>query len=207
MNSFAWKLPNRSPRPPPPSRWRARRPQRRKSVKLAKNSKTTPSPAPRAAAAATPVALAALPVTAKTSASPLPSVPAVAAPPVGGGGVALASTAGGGSWKTYPAGKMPAGRLITTNDLNDVAERGLAGERVYLRGQFVVNFAESHRAVLAAEKQPHRVCPAAGGAFIHSHRGGVSLRRRRRPRRAPPSRAIRRGPTRSRKCASNPTAS
>ncbi len=43
---------------------------------------------------------------------------------------------------------MPAGRLITTDDLNDVAERGLAGERVYLRGQFVVNFAESNRAVL-----------------------------------------------------------
>ena len=43
---------------------------------------------------------------------------------------------------------MPAGRLITTSDLRDVADRGLAGERVYLRGQFVVNFAESNRAVL-----------------------------------------------------------
>ena len=43
---------------------------------------------------------------------------------------------------------MPAGRLITTSDLGDVAERGLAGERVYLRGQFIVNFAESNRAVL-----------------------------------------------------------
>jgi hypothetical protein len=32
--------------------------------------------------------------------------------------------------------------------LGDVAERGLAGERVYLRGQFVVNFAEANRAVL-----------------------------------------------------------
>jgi hypothetical protein len=62
--------------------------------------------------------------------------------------MALASTAGGGSWKTFPAGKMPAGRLITTGDLSDVAERGLGGERVYLRGQFVVNFAESNRAVL-----------------------------------------------------------
>ena len=43
---------------------------------------------------------------------------------------------------------MPAGRLITTADLDDVATRGLAGERVYLRGQFVVNFAEANRAVL-----------------------------------------------------------
>ena len=43
---------------------------------------------------------------------------------------------------------MPVGRLITTGDLNDVAERGLAGERLYLRGQFVVNLTESNRAVL-----------------------------------------------------------
>jgi len=27
-------------------------------------------------------------------------------------GTALASTAGGGNWKTYPPGKMPIGRLI-----------------------------------------------------------------------------------------------
>ena len=43
---------------------------------------------------------------------------------------------------------MPKGRLITTGDLRDVAERGLGGERIYLGGQFVVNFAESNRAVL-----------------------------------------------------------
>jgi len=43
---------------------------------------------------------------------------------------------------------MPQGRLIATSDLRDVADRGMAGERVYLRGQFVVNFTESNRAVL-----------------------------------------------------------
>ena len=43
---------------------------------------------------------------------------------------------------------MPVGRLITLNDLNDLADRGLAGERVYLKGQFVVNFTEPNRAVL-----------------------------------------------------------
>ena len=43
---------------------------------------------------------------------------------------------------------MPVGRLIGTGDLAEVAERGLAGERLYLRGQFVVNFTESNRAVL-----------------------------------------------------------
>ena len=43
---------------------------------------------------------------------------------------------------------MPVGRLIQTSDLGDLADRGLAGERVYLKGQFVVNFTEASRAVL-----------------------------------------------------------
>jgi hypothetical protein len=43
---------------------------------------------------------------------------------------------------------MPVGRLIQTSDLGDLADRGIAGERVYLRGQFVVNFTETNRAVL-----------------------------------------------------------
>jgi hypothetical protein len=60
----------------------------------------------------------------------------------------LASTAGGGSWKTFPAGKMPLGRLIGTSDLKEIADRGTAGERVYLKGQFVVNFSDANRAVL-----------------------------------------------------------
>jgi hypothetical protein len=48
----------------------------------------------------------------------------------------------------YLPGKMPVGRLITPGDLRDLADRGLAGERVYLKGQFVVNFTEPNRAVL-----------------------------------------------------------
>jgi len=43
---------------------------------------------------------------------------------------------------------MPLGRLIGAGDLRDVAEHGLAGERVYLKGQFVVNFSDANRAVL-----------------------------------------------------------
>jgi hypothetical protein len=43
---------------------------------------------------------------------------------------------------------MPLGRLIGAGDLSDVAEHGLAGERVYLKGQFVVNFSDANRAVL-----------------------------------------------------------
>ena len=79
-------------------------------------------------------------------ATPVPVLPAQPAPP--GSNVALASNAGGGNWKTFAPGKMPLGRLIATGDLNDVADHGVAGERVYLKGQFVVNFSDANKAVL-----------------------------------------------------------
>ena len=60
----------------------------------------------------------------------------------------LASTTGGGTWKTFPAGRMPLGRLIGTNDLKEIADQGTGGERIYLQGQFVVNFSDANRAVL-----------------------------------------------------------
>src|SRR5436190_4416294 len=72
-------------------------------------------------------------------ATPVPVLSAQSAPP-DSSNVALASNAGGGSWKTFTAGKMPLGRLIGTRDLNDVADRGLSRERVYSKGQFVANF-------------------------------------------------------------------
>jgi hypothetical protein len=43
---------------------------------------------------------------------------------------------------------MPLGRLIAPSDIKDLADRGLAGERVYLKGQFVVNFSDANKAVL-----------------------------------------------------------
>ena len=105
---------------------------------------TTPPPVSKApdigagaAAQNSPVAMAA----------PVPVLPAQPAPP-DSSNVALASNAGGGSWKTFAPGKMPLGRLISTGDLNDVADRELAGERIYLKGQFVVNFSEANKAVL-----------------------------------------------------------
>jgi hypothetical protein len=135
---------------------------------VAKES-ATPSPTPIAVAAASPPPKPATPappesqppVVAKPVAMP-PERVAVASPPVAtpvpalpaqpvpadSAGNALASTAGGSTWKTFPAGKMPLGRLITTGDLKDLADRGIAGERVYLKGQFVVNVADASRAVL-----------------------------------------------------------
>ncbi len=81
------------------------------------------------------------------AATPVPVLPAQPAP-TSAPNVALASNAGGGSWKTFAPGKMPLGRLIATGDLNDVADHGVAGERVYLKGQFVVNFSDANKAVL-----------------------------------------------------------
>jgi hypothetical protein len=151
------------PPPPPPS------PPPSKTTKgNKKNQKATPTPSPTPARtpvmvaqasptpAATALALAKSPaasvappaattppVVAAASATPPAPSPAASAPDN-----SLASTAGGGTWKTFAPGKMPVGRLITLADLRDLADRGLAGERVYLKGQFVVNFTEPNRAVL-----------------------------------------------------------
>jgi hypothetical protein len=120
-------------------------------VMVAQNSPTpAPSPVatvkPPAPSVAPPVATTTPPMVAAVSPPPLaatPSPSAVIAPDN-----SLASTAGGGNWKTFPPGKMPVGRLITLSDVRDLADRGVAGERVYLKGQFVVNFTEPNRAVL-----------------------------------------------------------
>ncbi len=121
------------------------------STPFAVASARTPPPAPPIATAAP--TLAAAPSVAVTqppppaTATPVPVLPAQPVP-AEASGVALASNAGGGSWKTFPPGKMPLGRLVGTSDLRDVAEHGVAGERVYLKGQFLVNFSDANRAVL-----------------------------------------------------------
>ena len=61
--------------------------------------------------------------------------------------VALASTTGA-TWKTFAPGQQPAGRVLDPAGLREVANNGTRGERVYLHGQFVVNFADGNRAVL-----------------------------------------------------------
>jgi hypothetical protein len=96
--------------------------------------------------------------------TPVPVLPAQAVP-ADASNVALASNAGGGSWKTFAPGRMPLGRLIGTGDLRDVADRGLAGERVYLKGQFVVNFSDANKAVLRPRtKLTDKVLHLGGGS-------------------------------------------
>ena len=134
--------------PPPPSKGAKPIPAG-KAGKIAKNQKSTAAPS------ATPIQVAKIspaptrstpPLQKVTESSPTPNASAPAALPADG--AALASTAGGGNWKTYPPGRMPIGRLIAPAELGEVADRGLTGERTYLKGQFVVNFADANKAVL-----------------------------------------------------------
>ena len=124
-------------------------------------SKPAAKPSPSATAivmakkvAPTPIPAPSVPIVAKSTATPQPVATATPAtvlpalPVTEADENALASTAGGGSWRTFEPGRMPAGRLVGVSDLSEVADRGTAGERYYLKGQFVVNFAEAHRAVL-----------------------------------------------------------
>lgn len=56
----------------------------------------------------------------------------------------------GGSWRVYPAGQMPRGRLVDVKEVNDLASHGVGGERLYLRGSFVVTASGENTAVLRA---------------------------------------------------------
>jgi len=127
----------------------------------AKVAVATPGPAANPANAQAPAVAQAASV---PTATPVPVLPAQPAPP-DASNVALASNAGGGSWKTFSPGKMPLGRLIGASDLRDVADHGLAGERVYLKGQFVVNFSDANKAVLRPRtKLTDKVLHFGGGS-------------------------------------------
>src|SRR2546421_88134 len=108
-----------------------------KGGKLAKNKKPTPTPSPSPSRppamvaqnspapppvsppptpVKSPAAPTPLPVTSPTVAiaatSPVATPPAPSSPTPSVPDNLLASTVGGGTWKTYPPGKMPVGRLI-----------------------------------------------------------------------------------------------
>jgi hypothetical protein len=143
---------------PPPSKTTKPTPAG-KVGKIAKNQKPTATPtstAMQVAKANTPAPTLSTPPSPTLNPNPTANEPAE--------DTALASTAGGGNWKTYPPGKMPLGRLIATTDLNQVADRGISGERTYLKGQFVVNFADANKAVLRPRsRMPDSVMFLAGG--------------------------------------------
>ncbi len=87
------------------------------------------------------------PAVAMATAAPEPTVMRALPVTAGSPAVALTSTTGA-TWKTFAPGDAPSGRMLDTAGLREVANSGVRGERVYLKGQFVVNFADANRAVL-----------------------------------------------------------
>jgi len=116
----------------------------------------SPGVASAASPATTPTVMRALPV---TSSSPA---------------VALTSTTGA-TWKTFAPGGAPAGRMLDTSGLRDVANNGTRGDRLYLKGQFVVNFADANRAVLRPTNGGAASAPSRKLRVIVDYPAGASL--------------------------------
>jgi len=74
----------------------------------------------------------------------------------------------GASWRTYAPGQMPRGRVIAAPDAARLADTGLGGERLYLRGDFVVTASEENRAVLRPQSNAFSALlrPGSGGTRV-----------------------------------------
>ncbi|MGH8164130.1 MAG: hypothetical protein ACREP1_07340, partial [Rhodanobacteraceae bacterium] len=115
---------------------------------VAKNKPVVAQPSPPLRVRrAVPVAPNEANVAAAGSASSSPTVMRALPVDASSPAVAIASTTGA-TWKTFAPGQVPAGRMVDPAGLREVANNGTQGQRVYLRGEFVVNFADGNRAVL-----------------------------------------------------------
>ncbi|HWL51497.1 MAG TPA: hypothetical protein VNQ90_03630 [Chthoniobacteraceae bacterium] len=115
----------------------------------------TPAASPEAAPTPARVAVANVPESARPLLQPF-----LAASPTPG---ARPQSREGGNWRTYPAGQMPRGRLLTLSDVVDLADRGVS-ERSYLRGDFVVTATGEHRAVLRSSSRIGSMLGSVTGA-------------------------------------------
>lgn len=110
----------------------------------------TPPPVP--AQTPEPTVLPAIPVNApvaEASATPeMTPPPATFMTPDPAGSIA---TTTGGNWPIYAPSQMPRGRLMEVPDMTQLAGQGVAGERIYLQGNFVVTASGQNRAVLRAQ--------------------------------------------------------
>lgn len=93
------------------------------------------------------------------TASPTPT-PAATPTPTATPSAAIANVQGR-NWQVYSPGQMPRGRLVPVNEMPQLAQRGLEGERLYLQGNFVVTAASSERAVMRAQSAVRN--PFGGG--------------------------------------------
>jgi len=114
-----------------------------------------------------------------TSSQPAPQAVPVATPiPLSPNGVALTPflqsapepviTNNGASWRTYAPGQMPRGRVIAPSDAAPLVDTGLGGERLYLRGNFVVTESEDNRAILRPQTNmlTSILRPGSGGTRV-----------------------------------------
>jgi len=105
-----------------------------------------PIPTPISTPIATPISTPVPNASPKPSAIPLVPLPTNAAtmtttnPPV--------ATTPSEIWPVFEPGKMPRGRLVESSDVQDIASRGVGGERHYLKGHFAVTASGNGRAVL-----------------------------------------------------------
>jgi hypothetical protein len=124
---------------------------------------TTPTPTPRPTPQATATPLPAVASGAKLAPQALPVAPIASVAPVS----PSSSLAVNGTnqmatimtnqavlppptevWPVYMPGQMPRGRLVEASEANDLASRGVGGERHYLNGRFTVTASGNGRAVL-----------------------------------------------------------
>lgn len=152
---------------------------------------TTPNPRPLATprAGGTPVTARAVPAPTLTTAllnnpRPAPGLPRATPVPVAPATPVAVSPQGvpltpflqaapapnmaqtGGVWKVYPAGQMPRGRTVESTEAPDLAERGVGGERIYLRGQFLVTASGESRVVLRPQSGASKPGQAATRVIV-----------------------------------------
>ena len=117
---------------------RSRSPEATPSTTLAMNDTTPRHPA----APAPPADVVVPPPSQLRSPAGVPLTPFLQSAPAPN----LANT--GATWHTYAPGQMPRGRVIAPTDAPPLAESGVGGERLYLRGSFLVTASGENRAVL-----------------------------------------------------------
>ncbi len=116
----------------------------------------TPPPLPPLATPLPKVSPQGVPLTPFLAANPAPGLP----------------NANSGNWRTFGAGKLPPGRSITPKDAGSLVERGDLGERIYLRGQFIVTASGEGKAVLRPQEAIDPNHPAVPTRIIVEYPAG-----------------------------------
>jgi hypothetical protein len=107
----------------------------------------------------------------RTSPQGVPLTPFIASNPAPG-----SRTLPGATWRTYAPGQAPRARTVTPGEAGALADRGDLGEKLYLRGRFVVTAAGENKAVLrpqAGGDDPGVPLPAATRVIVEYPGGSL----------------------------------